>query len=50
MTLHVDNVYILGQFDTSVGGNGWGFDGDPVGVVDKGVGQSRFPPSGRLGG
>ena len=51
MTLHVDNVNILGQLDTSVGGNGRSFDGDSVGVVEKGVVQSRFPPgsSGALG-
>lgn len=44
MTLHVDDVDILGQLDTSVGGDGRSFNGDSVGVVEEGVVQSRFPP------
>jgi hypothetical protein len=50
VTFHVDNVDILGQVDTGVGGDGRSFNGDPVGIVDEGVGQSGFPPSGSLGG
>jgi hypothetical protein len=50
VALHVDDVDILGQLDTGVGGDGRSLDGDPVGIVDKGVGQSGFPPSGSLGG
>ena len=44
MTLHVDNVNILGQLDTSVGGDGRSFNGDPVGIVEEGVVQGRLPP------
>jgi len=44
VTLHVDNVNILGQLDTSVGGDGRSFNGDPVGIVEEGVVQGRLPP------
>ena len=44
VTFHVDNVDILGQLDTGVGGDGRSFNGDPVGIVEEGVGHSRFPP------
>jgi len=44
VTFHVDNVDILGQLDTGVGGDGGSFNGDPVGIVEEGVGHSRFPP------
>lgn len=49
MTFHIDNINILGQLDTSVGSDGRSFDVDSVGVIEKGVGQSRFPPGSRLG-
>ena len=44
VTFHVDDVNILGQLDTSVGSDGRSLNGDPVGIVEEGVGHSRFPP------
>lgn len=44
VTFHVDDVDILGQLDTSVGGDGGSFNGDPIGIVEESVGHGRFPP------
>lgn len=50
MALHVNNVNILGQLETGVGGDGRSLDSDVVGLVEEGVGLGRFPPRSSLCG
>jgi hypothetical protein len=50
VTFHVDDVDILGQLETGVGGDGRSLDGNNVRLVEEGVGLSWFPPASSLCG
>jgi hypothetical protein len=50
VTLHVDNVNILGQLEAGVGGDGRSLNGNIIGLVEESVGFGWFPPRSSLWG